>query len=304
VRGVDLLGWSFPGRQHRGDPLLAPGLADALAGRREGAALLGVLHTDLDATSSPYAPTRRRDLTALPVDRWFLGHVHQPSDLAAGDRCGYLGSLVGLDPAETGRRGAWLVAAAGPGQVAAEPVSLGPVCWLSLDVDVSDLSLGDAAEDDLHQALERAFRRAQAADPALAAGDLEAVGVSVRWTGRCARRDALVGFEGLIRDAGRALHVGAQVWAAVDFADATRPAHDLPSLAREVTPAGALAALLLDLDERGEVAIPAPVRRRFAEQAAAPWGLVDGAAPPPDLLALTRRAALEALDALLAQREA
>ncbi|NOZ79687.1 MAG: DNA repair exonuclease, partial [Acidobacteria bacterium] len=53
---IDLLGWSFPDRIVREDPTLDPTFSEAIASRRSGAHLVGVVHGDLDAPGSAYAP--------------------------------------------------------------------------------------------------------------------------------------------------------------------------------------------------------------------------------------------------------
>jgi len=80
-RDVDLVGWSFAGRHVTHCPLDDAGFAEALGSGRPGAALLGVLHCDLDQAKSAYAPVPRSRLAASEANAWFLGHVHQPADL-------------------------------------------------------------------------------------------------------------------------------------------------------------------------------------------------------------------------------
>jgi exonuclease SbcD len=90
-----LLGWSFPAQRVERNPLDSLDLESA---RQRGVATLGVLHCDVDAGSSRYAPVSSRALAALPVDGFLLGHVHRPDRLEGDRPQGYLGSLVGLDP--------------------------------------------------------------------------------------------------------------------------------------------------------------------------------------------------------------
>lgn len=140
---AELIGWSFPSMEVHDSPLpelrSGPLLSSASAIPR-----IGLLHADLDASVGPYAPVRRSELEALPLDGWLLGHIHRPG-LGPGPRpIGYLGSLLGLDPSETGIHGPWLVHARGPGQVDVEQLPLAPLHWDRFEVDVSVLhSLDD-----------------------------------------------------------------------------------------------------------------------------------------------------------------
>lgn len=293
---VDLLGWSFPQAHHRGDPLAAPGLAEALAGRRPGAAVVGLVHADLDAAGGPYAPVRRAALQAVPVDAWLVGHVHAPDDLGASSRpVGYLGSLIGLDRGDLGPHGPWRVDAR-PGRVEARHVPLGPLRWERVAVDVEGLVDDDGAPDALHEALEAALRRARAADPTL--DRARAVGVTAVLQGRTAARRrigrTIRGWEG--RDLG--FDIGGQRWVVVAFEDRTRAAVDLPGLAAQRTPAGELARVVAALEAGAALdpALEGAVARTLGRFSDLRWR-VGGT----DDRALLREAAWALLDGLLEQ---
>ena len=130
--GVRLLGWSFPSVRVRVNPL------DTLRIEPEpGVATLGVLHCDVDAGSSPYAPVGRAALQGASVDAWLLGHVHRPDALGGERPIGYLGSLSGLDPGESGPRGPWLVEVEGPGRVRAKQLALAPIRYERVAVEIA-----------------------------------------------------------------------------------------------------------------------------------------------------------------------
>lgn len=298
---VDLIGWSFPASHHRGDPLAAPGLAECLAARRTGAALIGVLHADLDATGSPYAPVRRAALAAVGADAWVVGHVHAPDDLDAGGRpLGYLGSLVGLDRGETGPRGPWRLDVRGAGRLTAEHAPVGPLRWERVAVDVGGLPDDAGAEDALHEAVEASLRRRQATDPTLEDLRVRAVGVTVELTGRTATRARLR--EATTRWDPRDLtfELGGRRWAVVAFEDRTRATVDLATLATQRTPVGALARLIAGLEagERLDADLAGRVQRDLGRFSAERWRV----GTPLDETALLRDAAWTLLDGLLAQR--
>lgn len=293
---VRVLGWSFPEPQTPSDPL-AGGLPE-----RTPEVTVGLLHCDRDQTGSRYAPVRSADLTAAPVDAWLLGHVHKP-DITPGRRpIGYLGSLVGTDPGEPGPHGAWLLEVAPDGGLTLSPVPLAPLRWETLEVPLGALaepadvtSRIAAALDDLHDAL-------PGPRP-------EAVGCRLRLTGRTALRTEIA--RQLERDDPRTLALtrdGTRYFVHA-FGLEALPTHDLEALARSSDPVGLLARRLRllqghgDPDERAallqaaEARLAAVPRRRHLRSA--------GAAPPDRerVAELLTAAALDALDALLAQRE-
>lgn len=114
-RSVRLVGWSFPTARYPHSPLDA--FPESLRHSRwstqalDALPVLGLLHGDLDQSQSPYAPIRSHDLALIQsIDAWALGHIHLPSklDTVPTPKIGYLGSVVGLDPGESGRHGAWM----------------------------------------------------------------------------------------------------------------------------------------------------------------------------------------------------
>ena len=233
---VDLLGWSFADRHHHANPLDSPGLDEALAQRRSGAACLGLLHCDLDASGGGYAPVPSAGLRDLGLDGWFLGHIHKPDDLDAKRPLGYLGSLVGLDRGESGIRGALLVEVAGPGRLTLQRLVLGPVVWLDVAVSAADLPDDDGAADALHGRIEAEFRQRSAADPRLTAPGVQAVACSVTLSGEVQARQQVRRF---VADTGAedlVFTIGEQQWLVAKLVDDTQPAVDLLVLAQEPTP--------------------------------------------------------------------
>lgn len=286
---VDLLGWSFPARHHRGDPLADASFEVAVSALRSGATALGVLHADLDAADSPYAPVRSADLARAPTAAWFLGHVHAPHDLGGDRPLGYLGSLCGLDAGEPGPRGPWRVDVTG-GQVRATHLPLAPIRWCPLRVEANDAEDADA----LHAAVLRAAR--DAVDPE---DDprLRVRAWRVTLTGPVSDRAVVDDFLGLAGRAPLVIDAGGRPGFVERVIDATWPQVDLDALARERTPAGRLARRLRALED-GEP-LPPTLDEAFARVSTPAWR-------PTPLAEAARRAAAvracrRALDALLRQ---
>jgi DNA repair exonuclease SbcCD nuclease subunit len=139
---VEILGWSFPERRVRNSPIDQL-LRNPIAPTRPGIPRIGLLHGDLDASGGNYAPITSRELIEAGLDAWLLGHIHKPSLTegtsadGAGPR-GYLGSLVGLDPGETGPHGPWLIRVNPHGEVSTQQLVIAPLRWERFDVRVEE----------------------------------------------------------------------------------------------------------------------------------------------------------------------
>lgn len=138
---VRIVGWSFPAEHAAGTPI-GQELYELLA-QPAPATTLGLVHGDLDAAGSRYAPLSRTALTATGVDAWLLGHVHSPAAFDQGDRVGYLGSLAATDPGEAGPRHAWLLEVA-YGSLDFQPRSLAPLRYDAMDLDLTGSGVEEA----------------------------------------------------------------------------------------------------------------------------------------------------------------
>ena len=140
---AEIIGWSFGERFVRQSPV-AQLLAEPVEKPSSPVPRIGLLHADLDASGGHYAPIRQAELDNTGYDAWLLGHIHKPSldSLAAstGSRpSGYLGSLVGLDPLETGPHGPWLLRVPYGGTLHMEQVPLAPLRWEHISVSIDGL---------------------------------------------------------------------------------------------------------------------------------------------------------------------
>ena len=154
---VEIVGWSFGERFVRQSPV-AQLLSEPLEALSTPVPRIGLLHADLDASGGHYAPVRRVELDDTGYDAWLLGHIHKPSieSLSAGADsrpAGYLGSLVGLDPSETGPHGPWLLRLRGGGGLHLEQVPLAPLRWDPIPISIDGLEhVEDVADRLLHEA--------------------------------------------------------------------------------------------------------------------------------------------------------
>lgn len=240
-----LVGWSYPTAHARTDPTFDAALEDLC---RIGCAgpTIALLHGDLDAAQSPYAWFTSARLATCAADAWLLGHVHKPT-FARGDAggipVGYLGSLTGLDPTETGVHGPWLLAFEGRTLVEARHIPLAPLRWerISIAVDAwagpEDLEPGVTSARVAFEERERA-----------SLGSARAVGLRIDLVGRSRfHRELRVAIEAFDLEK---LHVALQgrTFFVEKLHDTVRPEIDLAALAGESDPPGLLARRLLCLD--------------------------------------------------------
>ena len=307
LRGRDgsqalLMGWSFPTREVHSSPLAS---LPALPRRSDGGLpVIGLLHCDRDGSSSRYAPVRARELQDAGFDAFLLGHIHRPDPFKDGGRIGYLGSLSGLNPTETGAHGPCLLEIEPNGPVRIERIPLAPLRWERIELDVGELreagELGGqitARIEALHQELRGAELRPRA------------VGLRIRLIGRTALRRDLE--QWLRREQPRNLVIVRDdvAYFVQRVCPELRPAVDLVELARGgADPAALLARKLLALERPGDAdraELIGRARARFGRVVQGQWyGALDRSAPDDDQTAeLLRRAALTALDELLLQRE-
>lgn len=290
--GADVLtlwGWSFPQAKVHRSPL-----GDAPLARGKGINL-GLLHCDRDAAASPYAPVAHSDLERAGLDGWLLGHIHKPDALSAPSPNGYLGSLVGLDCSETGPHGPWLITITGGKLTEVRHLPIAPLLWHHLEVKIDDIVEPDEAKGRLLQAV-RALDNTQ--------DHADAVGLRITFAGRSRFGSAAV--EAIPRDDHSHLYTGegGRHYFIESLRADTKPEIDLHLLAKRMDPPGLLARRLLLLEQQPGHAdrdrLVEEARKRLHRQAARPrWASLDTS--PPDPVEWLRRAAMRALDHLLAQ---
>jgi hypothetical protein len=308
---LEVVGWSFPEREVRNSPL-AELLRTPLPPARPDLPRLGMLHGDLDASGGPYAPFSRRELDAAGLDAWLLGHIHRPSlgGSAGADGappCGYLGSLVGLDPTETGGHGPWLIRVEGAGRIVPEHLPIAPLRWEQLEVVVAP---EDGPEDLGDRLLDQSERLAREMHESGCRP--RALGIRVRLVGRTRHYDAIRGRidTGLCEEIRRV--VGETTVFVDKVTEGLELVVDLEEIATGDDPPALLARKLLALerggDERRELLdLVRSELRPLAEDAR--WGPLERIRNAEDPLseqalgAALKQAGTAALHALLSQRE-
>lgn len=295
---VRVLGWSFPAEHHPHSP------AASLERLGDGPPTVGLLHADLEATTSRYAPVRRSELARAGPCRWLLGHVHAPSLDPVGHEPGYLGSLVGLDPTETGPRGPWLVEIEGS-VLSVRHLPLAPLRWEALDLPVDDV----AVPRDEMPALVHDTLRAFALERGAELQETAALGVRLRLCGRAADLGALAAAVAELRREPPVLEIAPGCRGFVDRIDSeVQPVHDLAALAERDDPPGLLARDLLALRDGAAADLLREAHRQVqqVDGTSSYRALVFDAPPAADQSALAQAllaAGYQILDDLLRGRE-
>jgi len=300
---LTLWGWSFNRDRAEDNPLAGQQF------ERGPGVNLGLLHCDRDQSHSPYAPVRSSELEQAGLDGWLLGHIHQPDKLTPDRPIGYLGSITGLDPTETGPRGPWLLTIEAGRIASVEHWALAPLRWEHPAVDLSDIRQPEEAKNRLVQRLEQL-------DTELAVARLApaAVGLRIRLVGstRWGAKAAELLDPHLQRDQDEPVFTGRSSGADyfIDRVElATRPEIDLDKLAERADPPGLLARRLLLLgrspDDPQRQQLLAQARKALQDCAEQPhWRQLNR--PPlsdEEAAEYLRRAGLAILSHLLARRD-
>jgi len=286
-------GWSFAHEHVPDDPLAAYTLpADG------DAPVLGLLHANLDSVEQRYAPARLRDLQRAPVSAWLLGHIHVPRmwDTPGSPPVLYPGSPFPLDPGESGKHGVWFLDIDRDRPAKFTFRSIARHRYELLTVDLTGVERADQAGQRVADAL-RETHAAAKAEPDGAT--LEHLLARVRLTGTVPVGLDLAGEMARLQSGYRLADRSIE-----SIEDLTRPAVDLQALATEKSPPGAIARILLGLEQKsGEHPLLQAARQEAGSLKRHPqFGLVaedDGIDPAIAL----ERASWQLLDALLTQRE-
>jgi DNA repair protein SbcD/Mre11 len=129
---------------------------------------LGLLHSNVDGDPGHdnYAPCSRKDLTAIGMDYWALGHIHSRRVLLERPWIVYAGNIQGRSIRETGPKGCYLVEA-GLGEVRLDFRMTDTVRWMELELSIEGIDSEQELRDRMQEQLELA-RTEAAGRPVLA----------------------------------------------------------------------------------------------------------------------------------------
>lgn len=260
-------GWSFPSSSVTRDPTRDypfPASAD-------GIPVLAMVHGDLDAPVSNYAPLNLSHLQRLPVSAWLLGHIHKPTLYAGSPWVLMPGSPQPLDPGEPGAHQAW-ICNLDAGRL--QP----PVPFCPARLRYEEITCRFSPEDPV--SVDHIHRQLQAAVDALARPEMTLL--RIRLSGRCADLPALREQAAHLQDwAPPGIAVESVIWE-------VHPALDLETLER----AGPVPALLT----QALAAVPNALQSRLTARCASLQHqpeFAGKALPPPEADPLLVRELLE-----------
>ena len=245
---AEIVGWSFGERFVRQSPV-AELLSEPLEPISTSVPRIGLLHADLNASGGHYAPVKQIELDDTGYDAWLLGHIHKPSierlsASAASRPSGYLGSLVGLDPSETGPHGPWLLRAHDGRELHLEHIPLAPLRWEQVSISVEGLEYAEDVADRLLSEAAELVRRVSREGPAP-----QVIGLNARLTGSSPCLDDI----SRRIDAGEWDELGRVIdGIAVFFSkivSAMRPQLELAEIAKGDDPAALMARRLMALEQ-------------------------------------------------------
>lgn len=300
---IGFLGWSFPDRYYRDNPLTLFKDHDFKALQNRAFPVIGLLHCDLEAHKSPYAPVGKTELMEMPVDAWLLGHSHKKDEFFDQPPLGYLGSILGLDPGESGAHGPWEMTVHDSGKIRMTHLPLAGLRWEQEDLDAQKIQGDNRAdlEDSLHSqmlmAIDRIHQRIH--NPL---GALKAVGCRLFIQGPTPlHREIRNLLQGMVTPS---IHKDGVHYFVEKVMDSSRLALDINLLARGDDPPGLLARRLMaleNLDETGSALIQEATLKLEETSMGAPWARLEK--QPLDVRDLLLQTGYEALEELLAQAD-
>ena len=238
---VHIDGWSFPARSVQHDPV-----TQYVAPPTDGVPVIGIVHGDLGAPQSRYAPLSLESLRRVSVHAWLLGHVHTGGLMQRdGDApVIYPGSPQPLDPGEPGAHGVWMLDIARDAAVGIRCDTLATVRYDQVVVDLASCTTESEARD-----VTAATLRAWLLEVCTQSPELRHVALRVRLTGRTplhGRLESLASQVREVQDLGLSVASAAPASVSVTHVDmATRAERDLALLSASNDPVGVLARLLL-----------------------------------------------------------
>ncbi len=238
-------GWSFPSGEVAASPLNTYKLD-----RDPQIPILGMVHGDLDAATSPYAPLQLIQLQSLAPSGWLLGHIHAPRFIEGSPWVLYPGSPQALDPGETGPHGPWIVDIENGRMGLPVQFPMSSVWYERCTIDLSDVS----DETGLEAAILDRIRAEADGITCMAGPFLLYTSLRVKLTGHTAASHCVNKIAGYLeKDFELTSDRGSTMIEKVE--NQTIPAIDLVEYAKSSSAAGAVAGLLLEL-EKDEVSEP------------------------------------------------
>ena len=240
---IRVVGWSYP-TQH----VLRSPVGDLQLQPDDEVLTIGLLHADLDAPSSRYAPVTSSELGAAGVDLWLLGHIHAARSMELGGTAValYPGSPQALHPGETGTHGPWIVEVEMGKAPRFRQLPLATVAYRTVEVDLEGVEGDEEFRSAVPLQVLEDLRRVVEGSEGLAR-----VVYRLRYTGRTELHRRLEELsQGLVEDWEE--HYDGVVATVDEVESQTAPPIDLEELAGGEDPPALLARALLAIRDGGD----------------------------------------------------
>ncbi|MFP6769736.1 MAG: hypothetical protein VB859_16290 [Planctomycetaceae bacterium] len=208
---------------------------------------LGLLHADLDAPNSKFAPVSTRELQETATTFWVLGHVHASRHLQheMGPDILYPGSPLAMDPGEPGQHGPWLIEIDDHRSLTVTPLTGSPIRYETVPIDVSGIDDLEHVEGHIINAVRKRATELEAEDQ-----HVELVVQRLEINGRTSQCRGVSQLEEKLREATGIVGPEDRVTAVIEsVTNCTQPPIDLASLAERTDLLGQLARMTLALDQ-------------------------------------------------------
>jgi len=241
---IQLVGWSYPTRHVDYSPLEQFDLEP-----RGELTTIGVLHSSVDKSDSRFAPVPSTDLNKPGLDGWVLGHLHNPRLQRESGRFQLMtGTSQPLDPTETGGHGPWILRFSNKGVEEIEHCNLASLRYEKIEIDAGQV-------DRLEQVPARFYSRANDLLNGLSHENLSLLVLTLELTGRTAIFEELKTNQGKLIESLRR-KTGNVNLALASLVNRTLPEVDLEDIVGSQSPPGALADLIVKLDQGSTEEIP------------------------------------------------
>ncbi len=133
-RIVELVGMSFPSKSPNTDHIKD-------VDKESDLFAIGIFHCNVDgAKDDDYSPCKLSDMRDKGINYWALGHIHKATILNRMPYVVYPGNTQGIDPTETGEKGAYLVTVNNVIVVDISPFKTSSIEWMNVDIDITGLT--------------------------------------------------------------------------------------------------------------------------------------------------------------------
>ena len=224
--------------------------------------VIGLLHADLDPVKeSNYCPVWQRDLVGVGVGTWILGHIHKPGswDLP-GTTIHYPGSLQALSAKESGAHG-FLLLTVDAGRIKIDRIPFSTVRYGGLDIDVT----GADTQEDVWRILTEAVM-ADARDRLYELEGVRFLSYDLMLTG-AHKDEPLVVKWAVDSKRDTAIPIGKTTITIRSVDSVIRPVvGDLAELAKEPSPAGSLASVIMAIRTGGNTPLLTALEQQWEQQ--------------------------------------